>query len=99
MFASALLRSSSASVAATEAYTIRRLPVSGWLPVYRDYRRSNNMVKATVIRRVEGDSQKLLVELSDALKTDGKVNPRNGHVLLKGDHLHAVRDYLTSRGF
>ncbi|KAJ3283449.1 hypothetical protein HDU79_009070 [Rhizoclosmatium sp. JEL0117] len=92
-------RRSFATSTSTTSYTVQRQPESGWLPVYRDYRRSNNMVKSTIIKRVEGDAEKLLKDLSETLKTQGLVNKRNGNVELKGDQLHAVRDFLTARGF
>ncbi|KAJ3026117.1 UNVERIFIED_CONTAM: hypothetical protein HDU68_006165 [Siphonaria sp. JEL0065] len=91
--------STATSATRSTVYQVQRQPDSGWLPVYRDYQRSHNLVKATIIKRVSGDSEKLLTELTQALKTDGKINIRNGNVHLKGDHLHAGRDFLTERGF
>ncbi|KAJ3243022.1 hypothetical protein HDU78_000905 [Chytriomyces hyalinus] len=103
MFSSLLARSAAASAAQPKTtnslkYSVTRIAESGWLPVYRDYRRSNNMVKATIIRRVSGNSQILLKELVSALNTEGTIKPINGNIVLKGDHLHAVRDFLTARG-
>ncbi|KAI9347355.1 hypothetical protein BDR26DRAFT_1004965 [Obelidium mucronatum] len=84
---------------ASAAYKVQRQPTSNWLPVYRDYQRSHNRVRETIIKRVSGDSSKLLAELTSELKTEGEVNLRSGNLHLKGDHLYAVRDFLTARGF
>ncbi|KAJ3357534.1 hypothetical protein HDU83_006260 [Entophlyctis luteolus] len=78
---------------------VNRSHPSGWLPVYREYRRSHNLVKETIITKVVGNPNKMLVDLQKALKTSGgRVKTLNKHVVLSGDHLHAVRDYLTQKG-
>ncbi|KAJ3128610.1 hypothetical protein HK100_009089 [Physocladia obscura] len=68
-------------------WSVKRVVVSGWLPVYRDYRRSHNQIKETIIRRIIGNPQLLLQDLTADLKIEGKVNLRSGNIHLKGDQL------------
>ncbi|KAJ3168864.1 hypothetical protein HDU88_001191 [Geranomyces variabilis] len=83
----------------TLPYTVKRTANAGWLPVYRTYIKGNTQT-ITTIRRIEGSAEMLAKDLASFIpKEKIAIKPTTGHVVLKGDYLFAVRDWLTARKF
>ncbi|KAI9325963.1 mitochondrial large subunit ribosomal protein-domain-containing protein [Zopfochytrium polystomum] len=79
-------------------YEVRRTAKAGWLPVYREFKNGGTNV-STIIRRIEGDAEALARHLSAFVPPDRiRIHRVTGHIILRGDYLHAVRDFL-SRSF
>lgn len=80
-------------------YLVKRTAKSGWLPVYREYSKGGTQI-TTIIRRIEGDIQSLAADLRQFVPADRViVKDLQKHVVLRGDYLYAVRDWLTARRF
>ena len=67
------------------------------LPVYRDYKHARGC-KMTVVRKIEGDVDALLIELKK-ICSNADIRPRIGSLEVKGLHKKVVIDYLTRLGF
>jgi large subunit ribosomal protein L49 len=71
------------------------------LPVYVDVRSGGTRIE-TMIRRVHGDSNRLLKDVSQALGLDdvkAYVKQPTGHVIFKGRHKDQIMDFLVKQGF
>ncbi|KAJ3163201.1 hypothetical protein HDU86_002370 [Geranomyces michiganensis] len=83
----------------TLPYAVKRTAKAGWLPIYRTFLKGNTQT-ITTIRRIEGNVQMLAKDLESIIPQEKiTVKPTTGHVVLKGDYLFAVRDWLTVRKF
>ncbi|KAL1915880.1 mitochondrial 54S ribosomal protein mL49 [Calcarisporiella thermophila] len=88
----------------TTAQAVRSYPYfvertrSKSLPVYTDYR-NGGMRVLTLIRKIEGDVGRLCEDLAKDLPTTVNVNKTTGHVVVKGNYVREVREWLTQRGF
>ena len=81
---------------ATCSYAINRTS-NGWLPVYSDYHNGRTR-KTTTIRRVQGDIDQLAMDLIHILPQE-RISIKFNHIVLKGDYVEAVREWLTKTGF
>ena len=70
---------------------------SGNLPVYRDYRHGS-MKKMTIIRKISGDVEELMVELKKICSNED-IEAKVGKVIIRGLHKQVVLDYLARLGF
>ncbi|KAI9204106.1 mitochondrial large subunit ribosomal protein-domain-containing protein [Polychytrium aggregatum] len=81
------------------AYNVKRTTVAGWLPVYSDFR-NNRSRHLTLIRRIEGDIERLAKDLEQIIPPQNiVVNPLTHSIRLKGNYVNQIRDWLTARGF
>lgn len=82
----------------TPAYTIARTVNKG-LPVYSEYKNGGTRL-LTVVRRVEGDSNALMADLSaDFPEAVLRINQKTQHVVIKGHHVNEIKEWLISKGF
>ncbi|TPX71093.1 hypothetical protein SpCBS45565_g01302 [Spizellomyces sp. 'palustris'] len=80
-------------------YLVKRTSKSGWLPVYREFKNGKTQT-LTIIRRVDGNVKQLADDLGQFVPSDRiEIKELQRHIVLKGDYLFAVRDWLTARGF
>ncbi|GAA5923924.1 mitochondrial 54S ribosomal protein mL49 IMG2 [Sporobolomyces koalae] len=72
----------------------------GELPVYSDVRNSGTRV-LTVVRKVHGDVSELHKDLSRFLhpSTQLYTKPQTQQVVIRGDWVREVKEWLASRGF
>lgn len=65
-----------------------------------DYKNGGNKV-ITVIRRIHGNPEGLVTELKNELPhgTEFKVRPEMQQVIVKGQHVQKIREFLTYKGF
>ncbi|GAA5964804.1 hypothetical protein JCM3765_002562 [Sporobolomyces pararoseus] len=72
----------------------------GELPVYSDVRNGGTRV-LTIIRKVHGDVSELHKDLSEFLQssTTSFVKPQSQQVVVKGDWVREVKEWLAHRGF
>ncbi|KAI8920854.1 mitochondrial large subunit ribosomal protein-domain-containing protein [Powellomyces hirtus] len=83
----------------TLPYLVKRTSGAGWLPVYRAFIKGNTQI-ITTIRRIEGDVDRLAKDLETIIPKERiELKRTTNHVVLKGDYLFAVRDWLTARKF
>ncbi|KAI8995985.1 mitochondrial large subunit ribosomal protein-domain-containing protein [Gaertneriomyces semiglobifer] len=81
------------------AYSVKRTAEAGWLPVYKQTKAGGSQL-LTRIRRIEGDIQTLAEDLKQFVPPQNiKVKMPQKHIVLKGDYVTHVRDWLTTRGF
>ncbi|KAJ3036541.1 hypothetical protein HDV00_002562 [Rhizophlyctis rosea] len=80
-------------------YDVRRLTASGRLPVYSKIQAQKGNV-SVVLRRVHGDLEALANDLSTWIPKD-KIVVKHGknQLLLKGNYVNDMRDWLTARNF
>ncbi|KAI8812818.1 mitochondrial large subunit ribosomal protein-domain-containing protein [Cladochytrium replicatum] len=100
-----LLKDPSEDLTATDIETKETLPynvkrtMNGWLPVYDDIRGGGSRVQ-TIIRRIEGDVQRLVKDLSAYIPHERiHIKTTNGHVVLDGYYVDKLRDFFTARKF
>ncbi|GAA5975832.1 hypothetical protein JCM5350_000747 [Sporobolomyces pararoseus] len=72
----------------------------GELPVYSDVRNGGTRV-LTIIRKVHGDVSELHKDLSEFLQSSATsfVKPQSQQVVVKGDWVREVKEWLAHRGF
>ncbi|GAA6011417.1 hypothetical protein JCM11491_002776 [Sporobolomyces phaffii] len=94
--------SGSATVGAAEVESKYFVPRSqfGELPVYSDVRNGGTRV-LTVIRKVHGDVSGLHKDLSHFLhpSTTSYTKPQTQQIVIKGDWVREVKEWLSTRGF
>ncbi|KAJ3323092.1 hypothetical protein HDU76_013730 [Blyttiomyces sp. JEL0837] len=79
-------------------YEVLRTSQSGWLPVYRDYKGEKKV--ETIIRRIKGDVNALAKDLEIVTPAQNiRIHPTSKNIILTGDYLYDVRDFLTLRKF
>ncbi|KAI9094965.1 mitochondrial large subunit ribosomal protein-domain-containing protein [Phlyctochytrium arcticum] len=80
-------------------YEVKRTSGAQWLPVYREIKVGGTQVW-TKIRRINGSVERLAKDLEWFIPADKiTIKPVEKHVILRGDYLYGVRDFLTARGF
>ncbi|KAJ3267418.1 hypothetical protein HK104_005921, partial [Borealophlyctis nickersoniae] len=80
-------------------YNVKRTKPAGWLPVYRSKKYAGTLI-LTTITRIEGHIEQLAKDLESFIPKDRiTIRPLQQHIVLKGDYLDYVRDWLTARKF
>ncbi|KAI7899493.1 mitochondrial large subunit ribosomal protein-domain-containing protein [Cokeromyces recurvatus] len=80
------------------AYFVSRTVNKG-IPVYTDYKNGGTRL-LTVIRKVQGDSLALMEDLqADFPEAEITRNYRTRHVLIKGNHVNEIKEWLIAKGF
>lgn len=81
-------------------YFVARTSLGKNLPVYVDYKHGGSKV-ITIIRRIHGDPEKLAADLKAELppKAEFRVRPEMQQVIVKGQHVQKIREFLTYKGF
>ena len=69
----------------------------GQLPVYRTYKNNRN-IKLTEIRKIEGDIDSFVKELSKIV-SNAYIEVKVGRVVINGLHTESVKLWLTRLGF
>ncbi|KAL2106881.1 hypothetical protein VUR80DRAFT_6077 [Thermomyces stellatus] len=88
------------SAATSLPYHVSRT-ASNNFPVYKRIRAGGSH-RSTQVRRVEGDPIRLRDDLRATLDVDADdviVNPRTRHVIVKGDHMSQIKEFLKQKGF
>ncbi|KAI8974938.1 ribosomal protein L49/IMG2 [Pilobolus umbonatus] len=89
---------SSKRLYSTPAYHIERTANRG-LPVYSDYKNGGTRV-LTIVRRIKGDSKALLDDIKvDLPELEGSINPATQHVVIKGQCVNDIKEWLILKGF
>ncbi|ORY04815.1 hypothetical protein K493DRAFT_296788 [Basidiobolus meristosporus CBS 931.73] len=69
------------------------------LPVYSDIKNGGTRF-LTIVRRVEGDLDKLRQDLSTVAPSEYiTINRRTSQIVVKGNYVREVRKWLTEKGF
>ncbi|KAL3899514.1 MAG: hypothetical protein SGCHY_001991 [Lobulomycetales sp.] len=81
------------------AWGVRRT-ANGWLPVYTDFKSGRSRI-VTLIRRIDGDLEALRRDLGRELVPEERIaiKPLQRHIVLRGNYISVVRDWLTNRNF
>ncbi|KAI8073287.1 ribosomal protein L49/IMG2 [Gongronella butleri] len=89
------------STAKQSSYLVSRTTNKG-LPVYSDIKNGGTK-HLTIIRRVEGDVEALRTELAamfpEAPKNHVRINPTNNHIVIKGNYVNEIKQWLVAKGF
>ncbi|CAA93160.1 54S ribosomal protein img2, mitochondrial [Schizosaccharomyces pombe] len=94
------LRFNSTIASESLRFHVSRTPSKN-LPVYLDYKQRGTKI-LTLIRKIHGDSNALRLRLISTLKMSPKdvyVNKLTNQVVLKGNHIVTVREWLQDQGF
>ncbi|GAA6048055.1 hypothetical protein JCM3770_000169 [Rhodotorula araucariae] len=90
--------SEAAAGAASLAYNVPRTRF-GELPVYSEFKNGGSRV-LTIVRKAEGDIEALRTDLTAFLSSVPSLSkPAQGQVILRGDWVREVKEWLAAKGF